>query len=273
MPNQLDDEVVKIARSLKALARRVRRIDATNVRGVIAPVPGGGAPNDASYVVMGLNAVLTDERALIGTINQVAVADGGAGGAVTLSTPQNIHTGATPTFAGMNLAGTLAFTGAQSITTTASDLTLAPAGDIILDPQGDQVKFTWVAGKSLESSDYVSGLHGTGWGISYGTTGGHADFRSICADELHVAAFIADIYSALAGALIITKSRARMSRDFTIPNTGVGATLYVEDHEGFEGFGVYDDGDYVLLRIIDTSGGGLIVTDVYGSVNNYTDLS
>ena len=58
---------------------------------------GGGAPTDASYVVLGLNATLTAERVLTGTANQITVTDGGAGGNVTLSTPQDIHTGASPT--------------------------------------------------------------------------------------------------------------------------------------------------------------------------------
>lgn len=56
----------------------------------------------------------------------------------------------------------------------------------------------------------------TGWGISYGSSGGHADFRSMYADELHVQAFTADIYQAHLGAIIVTKSRARLSRNFTI---------------------------------------------------------
>ena len=47
-------------------------------------------------------------RTIVGaSVNQVLVADGnGVGGNPTLSLPQNIHTGATPTFAGMTLAAT-----------------------------------------------------------------------------------------------------------------------------------------------------------------------
>ena len=45
-------------------------------------------------------------RTITGTANQISVADGdGAGGNPTLSTPQDIHTGATPTFAGMTTTG------------------------------------------------------------------------------------------------------------------------------------------------------------------------
>ena len=46
---------------------------------------------------------------IAGTANQITVADDGDG-TVTLATPQNIHTGATPTFAGLIINGTIAAT-------------------------------------------------------------------------------------------------------------------------------------------------------------------
>lgn len=48
---------------------------------------GGGAPFDATYVVMALDPTLTNERVLTGTGNQITITDGGAGGNVTLSIP------------------------------------------------------------------------------------------------------------------------------------------------------------------------------------------
>ena len=66
---------------------------------------GGGAPVTASYVTLGLHADLTAERVLTGTVNQIILTDTGANGTITLSTPQNIHTGASPTFVGMTLTG------------------------------------------------------------------------------------------------------------------------------------------------------------------------
>lgn len=122
----------------------------------------------------------------------------------------------------------------------------------------------------FSTSNWVSGLNGTGWGV---TAAGAADFRELYSEEIRTHAFIAEIYSALAGALIITESRARLSRDFTIPDTGNTATLYVEDHEGFEDVAVFAANDYVLLRVVDTSGGGLVVSDVYGQVTGYSNLS
>lgn len=44
-----------------------------------------GAPTDAQYVVLAANATLTQERVLTGSLNEIVITDGGAGGAVTLS--------------------------------------------------------------------------------------------------------------------------------------------------------------------------------------------
>ena len=44
---------------------------------------GGGAPTDASYVVLGANAGLSDERVLQGTL-PITITDGGIGGNVTI---------------------------------------------------------------------------------------------------------------------------------------------------------------------------------------------
>jgi hypothetical protein len=68
----------------------------------------GGAPVEASYVVMGDHVDLTNTRRLTGTANQITVNDNGAGSTVVLSTPQNIATGSSPTFAGMTLTSNLA---------------------------------------------------------------------------------------------------------------------------------------------------------------------
>ena len=64
-----------------------------------------GAPVGAQYVVIALDATLTAERVLTGTANQITVTDGGAGGNVTLSTPQDIATSSSPTFAGLTVNG------------------------------------------------------------------------------------------------------------------------------------------------------------------------
>lgn len=88
---------------------------------------GGGAPSSSQYVTLATDASLSNERVLTGTANQVVITDGGAGNAVTLSLPQSIHTGASPTFAGLtlgSLTGVLkASSGVISGSATTSDMT------------------------------------------------------------------------------------------------------------------------------------------------------
>ena len=146
------------------------------------------------------------------------------------------------------------------------DLTLSPGDELIIDPSGNAMIIN--ASVDISTNNFVS--QSTGWNINYD---GSADFRNLYADELFVKAFTAEVYSALAGGLIITKSRAELTRDFTIPNTSGTATLYVSDLEGLSDTAVFVAGDYIRLRVIDRSGGGLVVTDVYGTVASYTNLS
>jgi hypothetical protein len=56
-----------------------------------------------TFIVISTSSTLTGERYLAGTANRVTVTDGGAGNAVTLSAPQDLHTGATVQFAQANL--------------------------------------------------------------------------------------------------------------------------------------------------------------------------
>lgn len=123
---------------------------------------------------------------------------------------------------------------------------------------------------SLRSIPFVSQMQG--WQI---TSGGNADFRSIYADELYVKAFIADISQALAGSDFLTKSVAIISRDMTVPNSEVfgTTTLYIEDLPGFPEHQVFADNDWIRLRVIDRSGGGIVVANVWGKVTNYTNLA
>lgn len=241
------------------------------------------------YLTLATNTNLTNERVLVAG-GGLTISDGGAGGNATIAVGEGngitvnaddvaVNQAYSFTWTGTHTFQTndvqmdvnLDFVGAQSITTTAGNLTIAPAGDVVLTPGGGDVLVAWGSGKSLTSSNYVSQT--TGWGISYGTSGGHADFRSMYADELHVQAFIADVYQAIVGGLIITPGRARLSRNFTIPADAGTGTLYLEDNEGFENAQVFASGDYVRLRYIDTSGGGLVVTDAWGTVSSYSNLS
>lgn len=66
---------------------------------------GTFAPIGEAYVTIGNTAGLTAERALTGTSNQVVVTDNGANSTVVLSTPQDIATSSSPTFADLTLTG------------------------------------------------------------------------------------------------------------------------------------------------------------------------
>ena len=57
-----------------------------------------GAPRNGGYITAASNTVLTDERTLTGTSNQVNVQDNGAGSTFVLSTPQDIAATSAVTF-------------------------------------------------------------------------------------------------------------------------------------------------------------------------------
>jgi len=113
-----------------------RKITWQNLSGAVAPL-------NATFVTMTANALLPNERILTGTANQVIVTDGGAGGNVTLSTPQDIAVGSSPTFAGLTLSGLtasrlLASNGANAL--VSSDLfgwVAGTANRVIVADDGD----------------------------------------------------------------------------------------------------------------------------------------
>lgn len=84
-----------------------------------------GAPSNAQYVTLATDATLSAERVLTGTANQITITDGGANGAVTLSTPQNLHTGATPQFARMGLGNAADATAVLKMTGHYASVTVA----------------------------------------------------------------------------------------------------------------------------------------------------
>jgi hypothetical protein len=102
---------------------------------------------------------------LTGTSNQITVTNGG--GTITLSTPQNIHTAASPTFAGLSLGtGNLSTVGNISIDGTAArDVTMARAttgagGGLTVNAGGAQSGGSNLTGGNLT---LIAGL-GTGTG-------------------------------------------------------------------------------------------------------------
>jgi hypothetical protein len=140
---------------------------ALGVRSWVAAA-GGGAPVGSSYLVQALDGTLTNERRLQGTTNQIVLSDGGAGGDMVLSLPQSIHTGASPTFAGVtlgSLAGILkAASGVVSGSAAPTDLSGWPANASGVLTNNGSGTLSWGAGGSgapVGSSYLVAALDGT----------------------------------------------------------------------------------------------------------------
>lgn len=165
--------------------------------------------------------------------------------------------------------GNLSFVGARQIVTDSGSLTLAPAQTLIIDPADNVAQIhTDVTLRTAHAA--VGVFPQTGWQVNYGGAG---YFTSLMADELHVQSFIADIMRVKVGGEYTPESMALISRNITIPAVGGSATLYVEDVPGWNNIAAFADGDWVLLRVVDRSGGGLVVANAYGQVTNYTDLN
>jgi hypothetical protein len=137
---------------------------------------------------------------------------------------------------------------------------LLHSGDLDIEADGGDVNFV---DTNIQAHNWTSGT--TGWGIQHD---GDADFRNITADTLTVEAFIADVNLALAGSQIITKSLAILAQAFTVPSTT--GFLYVYDLPGLANTAVFENGDIVRLRYVQ-SGTGLVVGDAWGTVASYTD--
>jgi len=164
--------------------------------------------------------------------------------------------------------GNLSFVGARQINTSSGSLTLAPGGPLIIDPSDNVAQIhTDVTVRTAHAA--VGVFPQTGWQVNYSGAG---YFTSLLADELHVQSFIADIMRVKVGGEYIPESMGLISRNITIPAVGGTATLYIEDVPGWTDIAAFAAADWVLLRIVDRSGGGLVVASAWGQVTNYADL-
>jgi hypothetical protein len=141
----------------------------------------------------------------------------------------------------------------------AGDLTISTIDDLVLSPVSNIIKLTSSVG--IGTDHFASKT--TGWYITYG---GSSDFRRVWADEIHTAAFIADLEQALAGGQIISKSVASLAAIFTIPVAGGVTTLVVDSFKGFDTFRVFVNGDLIRLRQFERVGLRLDVADCWGTV-------
>jgi len=168
----------------------------------------------------------------------------------------------------VKLTGDLKFMGdARSIQTASSyDLTIIPGGNIVLDPTGGYVEAA--EGVNLKSDDYASRT--TGWQI---TDGGNAEFRNLIADELQVKVFTAALEQVSDSIFGVFPSSGILSRDFNVPNPGNTRTLYVHDKEAMPDTRIFTSGDTVCIQEFSRSATGLTVAYCWGVVTNYSDLS
>ena len=162
-------------------------------------------------------------------------------------------------------AGVLRVTEIQaSLLSWPGAITIAPTGDLTLDPAGDDVILA--ASTNLSTANWTSQT--TGWGVTYA---GSADFRYLYTDELHARVFVADLEQALAGLQRISKSVAILSQPFTAPAAGAPATLWVEDLPGAPDLAVFEAGDIVNVRSFTRTAGSLSISDCWGVVSARVD--
>jgi hypothetical protein len=120
--------------------------------------------------------------------------------------------------------------------------------------------------RSAQTSGYVDKQ--TEWSISHD---GRADFREIYTDELVAKTFTVDLTQALAGSDFLVKSVANLDAAFVVPAAasadgtadGGTATLTVQDNPGAKGLPPFAQGDWLRLRIVDNSSGGLVIVDAW----------
>lgn len=253
------------------------------------------------YLTLATNANLTGERVLVAGLG-LGLTDGGAGGNATLAVGQgagltvNANDVALTTPGGLSVSSTNNSTGNHTHAITSSsnpgaaasllatdgsgylsllkinvdtiadksggNLTVAPAGDVLLNPAGLDVRLQ--SSVTLRSENFASQT--TGWGIDYL---GAADFRYLYADEMHVKSFIADLEQALAGGQIISKSVAVLAVAFTAPAAGAATTLTVRDLPSAAGMAAFQSGDIVRLRSFNRASGSLTIGDCWGVVTSY----
>lgn len=143
-------------------------------------------------------------------------------------------------------------------------LRVQPGQHLDLAPQSNLVRL--VKGVALQSEDYASQTTGVRVGAD-----GQGDFRYLYSDEMQVKLFTAINEQVLAGAQMVTKSSATTGADFVAPTPGGTSTLTVKDWPGAPGVKLFEGGDFVALKQMDRSEGGLTVAYCWGTVGAYTN--
>lgn len=165
---------------------------------------------------------------------------------------------------------------APIIDTVSGDMVITPVGDLTLNPAGNEILVPGTA--TIRTQSWTSGVLGTGFGIQERGLAGksHLDIRSIYTDELYATTFIVDQIRVRMGSDWLAESLAVAARDntdqlVTMP-AGIGqfVRIYVEDAPEISGQ-IFLNGEYVLIKTIDRSGGGLAIRETWGVMTSYVD--
>jgi len=173
------------------------------------------------YVVMTANTTLTNERVLTAGTH-ITLTDGGAGSTATVEVNLSGNFSWTGTHSfnqDIQLDANLDFVGAQSITTTADNLTLAPAGDIVINPTGNDV------------------LPTTNYDINLGSI--NKKYLTLHAAELWVETLVAQDTMATIGGRILVGPTTTLTSDL---GDGAGDTTIYTEHNNLA------NGDRVVME-------------------------
>jgi hypothetical protein len=133
---------------------------------------------------------------------------------------------------------------------------------------GTRIELT--AGKEIRTTDSKTGFLGAGWRLTNTSGHGFLDIREIQVEELHAYQFIADIERVRVGETFVTQSMAILKNDMTTPAISSTTTMTVENVPQAAG-AVFVNNEWVLIQLIDRSGGGLTIARAWGQVSSYTD--
>jgi hypothetical protein len=185
--------------------------------------------NVAESLTVGTTLDVTGNTTISGTLDAPTL-NTGQGDNELYAMNQNVQTSDSVTF------GALTVSGATILSSTL------------------QVDGTVTVNDDIETADFSSWFTTTPSGFQI-SQAGVGDFRTLYIDELVAKAFTADVAQALAGSDILTKSVAKLNASFVVPSVGASVSITVEDLEGLSGFQVFEAGDHVRARVVDSTSG------------------
>lgn len=162
--------------------------------------------------------------------------------------------------------------GELQLTTLTTDFITAP-GNLKLDPTGGVI---FDVTQTLNSIGFNGDTFPIGgWSIYETAIAGQSGLTIgyIKADELHVKVFVADETRVDRGEVYISKSYGIISADFVTPSS-IGGTVkvYFENSAAISG-AIFSDNDWLVVRVVDRSGGGLNVSSIWFQASSHADES